>query len=168
MANVDSANPHLNPFKANLKYTLWTLFLDAVQLSPGCKVTWRRQFTFSSKSPGFSGTHLIYLGKMEDQYILPYFHKLFYVLYLSRHFAQFSLKVYMSSWLGKILKFMVFRLPENAYSTQKVKTISIHALSQNFPPGSYHHKHTHTHTRVESRGDSVDLHILVKCSPTKA
>ena len=97
MANVDSANPHLNPFKANLKYTLWTLFLDAVQLSPGCKVTWRRQFTFSSKSPGFSGTHLIYLGKMEDQYILPYFHKLFYVLYLSRHFAQFSLKVYMSS-----------------------------------------------------------------------
>ena len=63
---------------------------------------------------------------------------------------------------------MVFRLPENAYSTQKVKTISIHALSQNFPPGSYHHKHTHTHTRVESRGDSVELHILVKCSPTKA
>lgn len=118
MANVDSANPHLNPFKANLKYTLWTLFLDAVQLSPGCKVTWRRQFTFSSKSPGFSGTHLIYLGKMEDQYILPYFHKLFYVLYLSRHFAQFSLKVYMSSWLGKILKFMVFRLPENAFLIQ--------------------------------------------------
>ena len=73
---------------------------------------------------------------------------------------------------------MVFRLPENAFLTQKVKTISIHALSQNFPPGSYHHKHTHTHTRthtltnthtrVESRGESVDLQILVKFSTTKA
>ena len=39
--------------------------MDVVQLSQGYRVTARRQFTFTAKSPGVSGIHLINLGRMK-------------------------------------------------------------------------------------------------------
>ena len=38
--------------------------MDGVQLSQGCMAATRRQFIFSTKSPGVPGTHLINLGMM--------------------------------------------------------------------------------------------------------
>lgn len=72
---------------------------------------------FTSKSPGVTGTHLIYLGRMKGQYILLYFYKPFRTLILSRNFAQFSLKAVYVSMAEENLKFMVFRLSENAFAT---------------------------------------------------
>ena len=41
----------------------------------------------------------------------------------------------MSQWLGRILKFMVFRLPENIFSTQKIEngTFLVMPLGQTLP-----------------------------------
>ena len=41
--------------------------MDGVQLSRGCRATTRRQVTFTTKSPGVSGTHLIDLGKTKGR-----------------------------------------------------------------------------------------------------
>ena len=70
---------------------------------------------FISKSPGITGTHLIYLRRMKDQYIFSYFYKSFRALTFFRHFAQFPLKAVNVTMIGE---FMVFRLPENAFLIQ--------------------------------------------------
>ena len=51
-------------YKKNKK-TLWSFFMDGVQLSQGNRATMRRQFTFYHKSPKIPGTHLIDPGRMK-------------------------------------------------------------------------------------------------------
>lgn len=72
---------------------------------------------FTNKSPGVTGTHLIYLGRMKSQYILLYSYKPFRTLIFSRNFAQFSLKAVYVPMAEENLKFMVFRLSENVFAT---------------------------------------------------
>ena len=42
---------------------LWSLFMDGVRLSQCHRATTRRQFTFTTRSPGVPGTHLIDIGR---------------------------------------------------------------------------------------------------------
>ena len=51
----------------------------------------RESLLCTSKSPGVTGTHLIYLRRIKGQYILSYFYKPFSALSFFRNFAQFSL-----------------------------------------------------------------------------
>ena len=46
----------------------------------------------TSKSPGVTGTYLIYLRRMKDQYIISHFYKPCRALSIFRNFAQFPLK----------------------------------------------------------------------------
>ena len=46
--------------------TLWSSFMDGGQLSQGYRATSRRQFAFTTKFPGISGTHLIGIGRMRS------------------------------------------------------------------------------------------------------
>ena len=128
---------------------------------------------FTNKSPGVTGTHLIYLGRMKSQYILLYFYKPFRTLIFSRNFAQFSLKAVYVPMAEENLKFMVFRLSENVFATQKIQNRNFYScpLAQlsprfisSFPTQIYF-------PLPAERGagrNYVDLHILVKCSPTRA
>ena len=88
-----------------------TPFYGWVQLSKGDSLP------FTNKSPGVTGTHLIYLGRMKGQYILLYFYKPFRTLILSRNFAQFSLKAVYVPMAEENLKLMVFRLSKNVFAT---------------------------------------------------
>ena len=58
---------------------------------------------------------------MKGQYILSYFYKPFRGLSLSRNFAKFSLKAAYVTMIKENLKFMVFRLPENVFSTKNIE-----------------------------------------------
>ena len=75
--------------------------MDGVQLSQGCRAPKRKQFTFYYSVPGITGTHLIYLSRMKDQYALSYFYKTFRFISLSRNFVQFSLKTANVTMVGE-------------------------------------------------------------------
>ena len=55
---------------------------------------------FTSKSPGVTGTHFIYLRRMKGQYILLYFYKAFRTLSLPEILPDFLIRLYMLPWLG--------------------------------------------------------------------
>ena len=56
----------------------------------------------------------------------------------------------MSLWLGKILKFMVFRLPKNVFATQKLEkwTFLLMFSSKILPQVHIITTHTHKHTHA--------------------
>ena len=80
------------------------------------------------------------IGPEPQGYILSDFYGQVRTLSSSRIFVDFSLKhVYITPWLGKIFKWMVFRLPENAFVSQKIESRQVtHAPSCNSPPPPPH------------------------------
>ena len=65
------------------------------------------------------------------------FYRTLWALPLYKFFFEFSA---YPAWLGKIFKFMGFRLLENTFATQKIESRCFYSCSgQNFPLSSYHH-----------------------------
>ena len=72
---------------------------------------------------------------------LSYFYISYFLISFQKIFVKFSHKAICPTMAGKTFKFMVFRLQENAFATQKTN-IDVFAQVphwQNCPPGAYHH-----------------------------
>ena len=70
---------------------------------------------------------------------LSYLYRILRGLFLQNNSWIFS-NLYISPWLCKSFKFMVFRLLGNTFLSQKMNLIIFtHAYKQKSPPGSYHH-----------------------------
>lgn len=93
-------------------------------------------------------------------------------LYLSPEiFLNLLLKLCMSPWMGKVLKFVVFRLPENTFLTQKFENgIFLTPLGKTLSQVPIIAPDTNLVPPVIERweGSYVDLHIFVKFSPARA
>ena len=93
-------------------------------------------------------------------------------LYLSPEiFLNLLLKLCMSPWMGKVLKFVVFRLPENTFLTQKFENgIFLTPWGKTLSQVPIITPDTNLVPPVIERweGSYVDLHIFVKFSPARA
>ena len=77
----------------------------------------------------------------------------------------------MSPWMGKVLKFVVFRLPENTFLTQKLENgIFLTPLGKTLSQVPIITPDTNLVPPVIERweGSYMDLHIFVKFSPARA
>ena len=77
----------------------------------------------------------------------------------------------MSPWMGKVLKFVVFRLPENTFLIQKFENgIFLIPLGKTLPQVPIIIPDTNLVSPLTERweGNYVNLHIFVKFSPAGA